>query len=112
MQIKIVETEHEPRARAFAEQLGRELPERKFRLTVNHDMSRGVCAGVEGICAAMQKVLHQDLHKKVLNLEDGYFGTFFDAPSAARQIQGLIVATNSIAFGTTSRVFKITNDNI
>jgi hypothetical protein len=60
----------------------------------------------------MQTKLAQELHKKVLDLEDSYFGTFFDAPSAARQIKGLMTGANRMAFATTSSVFKITNDNV
>tara|TARA_B110000285_G_C15109701_1_gene610263 strand:+ start:264 stop:737 length:474 start_codon:yes stop_codon:yes gene_type:complete len=112
VRLTIAKTTFKAAEQAFAAQLGRALPEREFRLTVHHEMSRGVCAGVQGICTAMQNKLAQELHKKVLDLESTYFGTFFDAPSAARQIKGLMTGANRMAFATTSSVFKITNDNV
>lgn len=112
VRLSIAEYAFQDEERAFAAGLGRELPERQFKLTVHHDMSRGVCAGVAGICAAMQRVLIPELQRKVLDLEDAYFGTFFDAPSAARQIKGLVVAANRMAFATTSSRYQITDNNI
>jgi hypothetical protein len=92
--------------------VGRELPEREFQLKVNHRMSAGVCAGVQGICRVMQEKLGQQLHHAVLGIESTKYNTYFDAPSAARQLMGLVKAANRIAFATSSNVFKITNDNI
>lgn len=112
MRLTVADAAFKAADRAAAAAVGRELPEREFRLTVHHDMSRAVCAGVEGICAAMQSDVAQNFHHKVLDLEDTYFGKYFDAPSAARQIKGLMNAANRVAFGTSSSVFKITNDNV
>jgi hypothetical protein len=112
VQIAIAETGFGTADREAAAKVGRDLPEREFRLKVNHDMSAGVCAGVQGICRAMQEKLARQLHTDVLDIEGATFGTYFDAPSAARQIMGLVKAANRIAFATSSNVFKITNDNI
>jgi hypothetical protein len=95
-----------------AAKVGRELPERELQLKVNHDMSAGVCAGVDGICRVIQGKLAQGLHRGVLDIEAASFSTYFDAPSAARQVIGLVKAANRIAYATSSSVYKITNDNI
>ena len=86
------------------------LPE--FQLTVRHAMSRAKCAGIEGICATIQKDLNENLHQKVLGFDAKSAAAFFDGPSASRLIRGLLRTFNRHIVGTTTRIFKITQENI
>ena len=63
-------------------------------------MTEAVCAGVKGICGVMGERMARELHTKVLDIESVAYSTYFDAPSAARQIMGLVKAANRVAFAT------------